>query len=114
MIQTDKKTISVIFRKKVMTVFFSAVFAISGSLAIAALASSFYDVNIIETAPTGVQTVQNVSTNESSPVEIVKVAGIEIEKNDVVDTSEFNSGEDSDINIYRSCSITLCDDGNEI
>ena len=54
-----------------------------------------------------------ITTLRTDAYEIIKQAGIEIEDNDIVDLSKFESGSDSYIRISKAYAITIFDNGGE-
>lgn len=74
---------------------------------VVASAISVYTVTIQD----GEQTI-SVSTRKSEPSEILQQEGIELGANDLLDTTGFVQGEDSQLTIYRACTATLDDCGS--
>ncbi len=57
--------------------------------------------------------VLSVSTRKSEPAEILQQEGIKLGTDDLLDTTGFISGEDSQLTIYRACNATLDDCGSQ-
>lgn len=55
----------------------------------------------------------SVSTRKTQPEEILAQANIILGENDLLDTTGFIEDADSALTIYRACTVSLIDDGNE-
>ncbi len=75
---------------------------------VVASALSVYTVTIQDAG-----SVLTVSTRKTLPEEILAQENLILGKNDLLDTSDFIEGADSKLTIYRACTVTLVDDGNE-
>lgn len=90
-------------KAKIITIFVIALFCAATIYAAAAYSS---------TVTISVDGIENrITTLRTDANEIIKQAGIEIEPNDIVDLSGFESGSDSIIRINKAYSITIYDNG---
>lgn len=92
-------------RAKIITIIVLIIFCAATIYAAAAYSS---------TVTINVDGIENrITTLRTDAYEIIKQAGIEIEDNDIVDLSGFESGSDSYIRISKAYSITIYDNGKE-
>lgn len=90
-------------RGKIIAVLVLAIFCVATVYAAAAYTST------VTISMDGIE--NTITTFRNDPYEIIKQAGIEIEENDIVDLSKFESGSDSVITINKAYTITIYDNG---